>query len=178
MDGPKLLDQFKTLNSNTQKLGELIQQAIDDGLCENARTVSNNEDGTYNNDEGIPDNEVVMPNNDEVMPNKAVTSPLDSQVVTIKSGFESSNNEATIGDIKKLLREKNNQLKKNNKNLTSNKYSILMDKINKAKTAEEVQQILNENYAVTFKNGKVMGGRTKKGKNKTKRKRTRRRTRK
>ena len=143
MDGPKLLDQFKTLNSNTQKLGELIHQAIDDGLCKNAKTVSNNDE--------------VMPNNDEVMPNKAETAPLDSQVVTIKSGFESSNNEAIIGDIKKLLKEKNNQLKKNNKNLTSNKYSILMDKINKTKTAEEVQQLLNENYAVTFKNEKMWG---------------------
>ena len=163
MDGPKLLDQFKTLNSNTQKLGELIHQAIDDGLCKNAKTVSNN-------DEVMPNNDEVMPNNDEVMPNKAETAPLDSQVVTIKSGFESSNNEAIIGDIKKLLKEKNNQLKKNNKNLTSNKYSILMDKINKAKTAEEVQEVLDNNIGVSFKNGKVMGGRTKRVKNKTTRK--------
>ena len=139
-----LLKEFNKLSSETKELDEKINIAIS--------KINDKEEKDIIKEDTIVQ---VQQNND---------ISIDLQEVTLKSGIKS-----TIGDIKGLLREKIKQVKKN-KNTNADKYSSLLAIINASKTAEEVQEVLNNNIGVSFKNGKVMGGRTKRVKNKTTRK--------
>jgi len=139
-----LLKEFNKLSSETKELDEKINIAIS--------KINDKEEKDIIKEDTIVQ---VQQNND---------ISIDLQEVTLKSGIK-----YTIGDIKGLLREKIKQVKKN-KNTNADKYSSLLAIINASKTAEEVQEVLNNNIGVSFKNGKVMGGRTKRVKNKTTRK--------
>jgi len=145
-----LLKEFNKLSSETKELDEKINIAIS--------KINDKEEKDIGNDADIIKEDTIV----QVQQNNDIS--IDSQEVTLKSGIKS-----TIGDIKGLLREKIKQVKKN-KNTNADKYSSLLAIINASKTAEEVQEVLNNNIGVSFKNGKVMGGRTKRVKNKTIRK--------
>lgn len=152
-----LLNEFNKLSSETKELNEKINDAI---LKINAKEekINAKEEKDIGNDVDIKKNDTII----QVQQNNDIS--IDSQEVTLKSGIKS-----TIGDIKRLLREKINQVKKN-KNANADKYSSLLKKINESKSVVEVQEVLDNNFGVSFKNGKVMGGRTKRVKNKTTRK--------
>ena len=87
---------------------------------------------------------------------------LDDQTISI-NGFD-----GTVKEMKSTMKNKASQLSKNKKNkMYTDKAKIindLLDKISNSNDVDKIKDLVKDNFKITFKNNKLMGGSIKKTK--------------
>ena len=103
---------------------------------------------------------VVVEKEEPVVEEKEVK--LDDQTISI-NGFD-----GTVREMKSTMKNKASQLSKNKKNkMYTDKAKIindLLDKISNSNDVDEIKDLVKDNFKITFKNNKLMGGSIKKTK--------------
>ena len=153
--GDKNVDSINDIKKALLKIQDEVSKVMKQ--LEEVDVVDKNDESSDDEREEEP---VVEEKEEPVVEEKE--SKLDDQTISI-NGFD-----GTVKEMKSTMKNKASQLSKNKKNkMYTDKAKIindLLDKISNSNDVDKIKDLVKDNFKITFKNNKLMGGSIKKTK--------------